>query len=587
MNKLILFGLLIFSFHCFSQNDSLIRAKFLLIRSKVEINSADVKKQIITFQSNSKSKLQTALSEYLWGMYFMKSDLDKSKMYFNTSLQRFKDIGDKKGQIMGLSALSNIEFFSGNYDKVINTSLKCITLLDKEKDVYNIANLNNNIASAFLQLYDFEKSKRYYGLALKGYEKTGDTNGIVICNRKIASIYFNQDDFDNAKIYYEKAELLSFLTEDFSNLSSCYVGQGNIYFEKGDFQNSYNKYRQSVDLIEETGLKCDLMYSLPGLADASIQLKKYQEARMYLLQSLELDEDCSIEIQKPEIYRLLFEVSFKLNDFEEAIKYLAISDSLKLQLNFENVRKEAEELETKYQTAQKDKSILQKELKINKMNQKFWFVLTFSFVLIGLVLITFFVYRKQRKLSASLQDSNQMKDLIFTVIGHDLRAPISSLLIDQSVSDSVKMKANLALEIMDELLIYGKSKSFVSEKNKVISTQLILDELEDEHNLQIHSKMLQIERDEMADLELKIPKEQWRIVCRNLFSNAIKYSENGTKIKVKMDSKSFQISNFTEGRQSNSTQVGHLIVASICKDHKIDFMYENKDNLVVVKLGIQ
>ncbi len=143
---------------------------------------------------------------------------------------------------------------------------------------------------------------------------------------------------------------------------------------------------------------------------------------------------------------------------------------------------------------------------------------------------------------------NQIKDKLFSIISHDLRGPIVSLkgivsLFNQealtaeelkSLSKDLEKDLHNTSYLMDNLLAWSKSQLDGMELKK--SKLLIADAFQQLLSLyenQIEAKALFIENKIQADAEVYVDKEMIQIALRNLLSNAIKFTPHGGKIIIK------------------------------------------------------
>jgi PAS domain S-box-containing protein len=159
------------------------------------------------------------------------------------------------------------------------------------------------------------------------------------------------------------------------------------------------------------------------------------------------------------------------------------------------------------------------------------------------------IEEEQKRVEDELKEANQTKDKFFTIIAHDLRSPFTSILgFSRLLNDDYhdfddedrKMMVQQILssteatyQLLDNLLAWAKSQlgrtSFNPEDFYIES---LIKETIQQANAQALSKDITIsfESNEFnivfADINMT------RVVLRNLISNAIKYSYNGSEIKI-------------------------------------------------------
>lgn len=149
-----------------------------------------------------------------------------------------------------------------------------------------------------------------------------------------------------------------------------------------------------------------------------------------------------------------------------------------------------------------------------------------------------------------LQKLNDLKSKFYSVVGHDLRSPLTKLFavvyqikqklgthdgeVQAAFTEFDTMYQNF-VELLDNVLDWGLLES---NRKKIELQPEYLDELIDNvvslYEPYAHAKQidLQYEASISADLKVHVDKGSMEIVIRNLLSNAIKFTNAGGSIKV-------------------------------------------------------
>jgi two-component system, sensor histidine kinase and response regulator len=212
--------------------------------------------------------------------------------------------------------------------------------------------------------------------------------------------------------------------------------------------------------------------------------------------------------------------------------------------------------------------VLKKNLRINHLVIKdletqrrfYWFIVGIGLLVLGL--ISFFLYRtrqtqrailaQKQKLeiqSVKLQEANQIKNKLFGVIGHDLRAPVQNFQTQLSLLEmdvisqeqfikklhTTKNNTQSLYQTLDNLLYWSLLQQ---QKLKPTPRELSLQEqVEQVLGLYVEiitKKELTIETMLTEDI-LLMDEAQLGIILRNIFHNAIKFSPISSEIKVEMN----------------------------------------------------
>jgi signal transduction histidine kinase len=150
-----------------------------------------------------------------------------------------------------------------------------------------------------------------------------------------------------------------------------------------------------------------------------------------------------------------------------------------------------------------------------------------------------------------LEDALQFKDRVFSIIAHDLKSPIASLIqntelitfdesreIKSEILSSFRKLAHSAGDLIDNLLYWGRSQGdqITCHPDEYDMSEIIQENLQlfDEVSKQ---KSITLNLQSIRESKAFCDKELIHIVLRNLISNALKYSQRGGKVTLKVFNK--------------------------------------------------
>lgn len=146
-----------------------------------------------------------------------------------------------------------------------------------------------------------------------------------------------------------------------------------------------------------------------------------------------------------------------------------------------------------------------------------------------------------------LEQSNQIKDKVFSIIAHDLRAPIKSLSTvlawvaedDLTYEELKKSLSNISKNVdtlnltLENLLQWSRSQlNGVKSEPELIDIRRPIQEMMDLFKIQLGEKNLTLTYDNSQRLAVFIDKHHLNLLFRNLLSNAIKFSHAGGVIQI-------------------------------------------------------
>jgi signal transduction histidine kinase len=164
---------------------------------------------------------------------------------------------------------------------------------------------------------------------------------------------------------------------------------------------------------------------------------------------------------------------------------------------------------------------------------------------------------EMQKQAEELDQLNSLKNKLFSVISHDLKAPMYALrnLFEdmqrqdmpadeiKSLIPDVKNDLNYTVSLMDNLLQWAKSQMQADTINAdTHNVKEMIDEVMQVLYLQAEAKKIHIENKVVDGYNIWADRDMINLVLRNLISNAIKFSPSGGKISIGM----FDQSQFTE-----------------------------------------
>jgi len=224
-----------------------------------------------------------------------------------------------------------------------------------------------------------------------------------------------------------------------------------------------------------------------------------------------------------------------------------------------------------------------------------------------------------QKQKEQLEELNFTKDKFFSIIAHDLRSPINSLLgftnllsnyADAMTTDEVKKISNdlnkslhNVLQLIEDLLTWARSQmNKVDFKPDKVAVNQVLQEELDLALILFQKKEIDLEAQLQADLQAFADADHIKFIFRNLLTNALKFTnrngkviaktyENGKKIYVQvidngigipqaMQEKMFQLGTIksTKGTDNEKgTGLGLVLCKEFVRKNGGDIWVESKE----------
>lgn len=531
------------------------------------------------------------------------------------------------------------------YDSSLFFCKKSLSLLTQQKEVnycvrvrYGLAVIladRSEYAAAFAQSQENIKFYEQH----KNYEKLAVTYGLLTyiseeLHLKERQVYYNQKQkeveifntvqdntvvmlmnqglileqnkrYKEAYILHDKALNLAIRNQLVYHIPVLYNYLAyNLYL-----QQKYNSALQMAQLAQSFSVKHQLIVQE---INAYLRMREIYEAQGIKLKSLQTAQkahELALKSSRTDVYisTLTGLIHSQKNNGQLFLallnqeRLLAIKDSLSIQEQALTVSLYEAEQENKLRKIKerdlaKDLKIKQLQLK-NLQNDKrlAWTVAIIAFLVVGLA---GFFWQRTRSINRQLQaqqqqlqlqtqqltDSNKIKDTLFGIIGHDLRAPLASFKTQltyfetQTLSPELRHSFQKLKDSVHQLSILTDNLLFWSlreqERLKALPQSIPLRQLLEEVLLLfvgiINEKSLTVESHVQAG-DIYADEQHTRIVLCNILQNAIKFSPPCSTIKLKTellpDNIIVSVTNTVHPDSPKSTGFGLVLVDELMRQN--------------------
>jgi signal transduction histidine kinase len=337
-----------------------------------------------------------------------------------------------------------------------------------------------------------------------------------------------------------------------------HTGIGEIFELTSNDTEALVHYEAALALVNNNSQPEDIGAIQYKLGNFYYNTGNYTKAKMYLQSSLNFAQTTGLpDVQKNALEKLS-ELFAKIKQFDSAFiyhtHYAAIKDSIL------NTEKETEitrkQLQIDFAVKENDYKLTQQvsagKLKQQKL-QIIFLALAIAFILViaGLIL---YDRRKTKKLNeiitqqkTSLEQLGEVKDKLFSVVSHDMRAPVNSLIsfIDiledgnmppQKLSLYAKeLKQNLTYTaaLMNNLLNWAASQmQGFKPVAEPFDISVLVTEVINSLQHHVQQKQISIQNNIDAGTMIHADRNMTASILRNLISNAVKFSYKEGVVEV-------------------------------------------------------
>jgi signal transduction histidine kinase len=597
MKQFLTLAACLISFFIFSQNESIddltVKLTFLKADStKVDMSLMLIKKlyAIEDYDKalpyvNATAKLSKSLN-YTLGLaestyyraliYTERNDYYNAIDNYDKSRKYFLQISDTLGVARVSNSIGLIEIKRGNYAIGLKNSLSAIDIFEKQGLVDELSSAYNNLAEAYFKTNQVDKAIDFNIKALEIREQIKDRKGIIASTKNIAELYSIRKEHRRAIDYYEKVlELLDPETEQ--NLRGEILPKlGSEYLEFKEYVKASEYLVEGLKYNRKQGNEEGILRALNAIGNLNLQKNKVK------LAALQLDEAYTIALKVDNKTELLENLKLHIvldstrgyyqNAFFWQNKYYDLKDALS-KIEQPVFPTDAESLDLN--TSNPIEDDLNKFDATTTTTKTSWLsnpillygglaALATLFVLLIITFLKSKAYKDtiadqkdkltQEKVRSEaileqthhLEEVNQVKDKLFSIVSHDLKDSISSIkaFLDLLKEDSISKEefndlipelsdnANNASSLLFNLLNWSKSQMQSFEpKPELFNIQDVF-----------HTKIALVEQ-KVEDKRIVLIDESQRdfvyadrsmveIVVQNLITNAVKFSRTGDVITV-------------------------------------------------------
>lgn len=370
-----------------------------------------------------------------------------AQQYYNEALAQFTSYSDSIGIGYVLSNQASLAKRVGNFPLAVEkfyTSLKIFNTAGELKGEIMVC---INLAVLYKNQKDFDKAVEYYYRAeelLKNYNDPKRKANVGMGLGNILSLKEHQYyDLDRAREVYLDALSYYSLNNDSISIGKIYNNLGRLHSESGKLNEALISYKISLKIKENFGDKAGQVIANLNIGSILKKQKKYNESLKYFNKGEKLAIELGDARGHLHILSNLVDITVALNRVDSMTIYLDNYKTLKDSVFNEEKQRQLSELQTLYETEQKEKALIteQKRNQIKTTQNRRLISLTLAlFVAIGVIVVVNNKHRNTLKKNA--QKESEIATLNAHITGQEKeRERIATDLHDQigAILNNVKM----------------------------------------------------------------------------------------------------------------------------------------------------
>ncbi len=535
-------------------------------------------KSAIRVAEQSKDNRMLTQAYSMMGNIYAKQKRNKQSIYYQNKALNLLGPQDSTNYYAILINITNSLAIPEDNNQALSNLIQAKGFYQRQKKPGYVGTIENNLGELYRSGFkDYPKAISHYRLALQINTKNGFTKNQTQNYHNLGLTFLKMNNIDSALANIRKAILLRKSIGDEAGMAHGYNLMGDVYYQTEKYNLAEESYRKMLQISKKNGIDPGIYYANLGLGKTAEAKNNFAQALTYYVTAKEIanlikSPDITSDIEN-QLY-MFFKGRGNFKDALEAHENLMIMDSSSKDLRDQEI---LDELKIKYENklALSENEMLKtrEQARTKELaNQRQILI----FLSIGLAIVLIFVlfllraygqrkkahrevnsakmkleeqYNTTKKQQIKLQQANTLKNLIFSVIGHDLREPLTALsqilgLVNSGDLSKEEMDVLLFhiqgqtdknLKSLQDILLWARSQN---EDGSITKSEFdgedIVEEIVQKYSSVTENKKVSVVMDVQKNISIQADINQFRSICQNLFSNAIKFTPSGQQVIISL-----------------------------------------------------
>lgn len=444
---------------------------------------------------------------------------------------------------------------------------------EEQSDINQASYFYNKAANTYWALNDLDNAKTLFNKALQMAIKIGNHNAIYILNTNLGLINAEMSSFKEALEHFVKAGESAQQLNRRQDFATSMLNQANVLYEIEKYTDALDLLKQAESIAQESNDSKMLRNAYSIFAKVYDKMNMREESANYF----NLFAALTRKIQQEEILRkeeeakqMVSQATSRVREVEaekQATERELVERDMEL-VQKQRILEETEQV-TREQLMQID--LLNKERELqqaiishqNQMRNIYLGVIVLILIFSAYILYSYNEKKKANQLlhqknveisrqnveiheqAQQLRELNNLKDKLFSIISHDLRSPLGSLITllnltqegyfteegFKDVIDELSKNVGYTSELLENLLRWAQSQM---QGLKVVPSTFNIREIADDklklYEEQAQNKGITLRNQIDPQITAYADSAMIELVFRNLIANAIKFCDKGSVV---------------------------------------------------------
>jgi len=316
------------------------------------------KDNLIAAKKSGEQLLEGELYLHLGNAMRRLGDYEEAIQANQNAIAVFEALGDSLWMAKAYQGLGNVYRQTGDYPEALKAQIKtsqiqeCNNAPDTDK-----ARTFNQLATIYQAVGEHEKAVDYFEKSLTIWEKKEDPQMIGICYVNLGGQMIQLMRYEAAKEYLINAKMLFDSIQLDYGVSAALANLAEVYRKQGKLEEAKTTVLDALERNRKRGDKGRIAITLFSLGEIETEQNQFQNAILYYQEALALAEQIGRKASIRDANDRLANLYSRIDQFEKAYEHLQAFITAKDSLFNEETATQYQELQTQYETEQKDQEI--------------------------------------------------------------------------------------------------------------------------------------------------------------------------------------------------------------------------------------
>ncbi|MCY7293676.1 MAG: sensor histidine kinase [Ferruginibacter sp.] len=259
-------------------------------------------------------------------------------------------------------------YYKGNYNEAASYFYASIKIFEESKDGKNLANSYNALAKLYRKTRDLTRSLQNYDKAMSIFKALNDSAGIAMIYNESGVVFEYEGKYKQAAERYTASLKIDEKRKDTVGICYALSNLAGVYTIQNNFKVAEEYLKRSLTFRKKMNDVFSLALNYSELGNTYFSSKQFEKAKLYI----DTSNDIAVKMGYPELrgnnFDLLAKIAEGQGEYQKALSYNKLKTSINDSIyNIEKTKK-IEELNTRYETEKKERTIQEQKNQIVLQN---------------------------------------------------------------------------------------------------------------------------------------------------------------------------------------------------------------------------